>query len=60
VTRETLTVAEAAKVLGIGRGSAYEAVKRGELPVVRLGKRLVVPRAALERLLAGAPAAGQG
>lgn len=51
--RETLTVGEAAKVLGIGRGSAYEAAKRGELPVIRLGKRLVVSRTALERLLAG-------
>lgn len=52
--RETLTVQEAARALGIGRGSAYQAVRRGELPVIRLGKRLVVPRAALERLLASA------
>ena len=53
-TRQTVTVEEAAKLLGIGRGSAYEAVRRGELPAIRLGKRLVVPRAALDRLLASA------
>jgi excisionase family DNA binding protein len=51
MTRETLSVEEAAHVLGIGRGSAYEAVRRGELPAIRIGKRLVVPRAALQRLL---------
>ena len=48
----TLTVAEAAKCLGIGRNSAYEAIARGEIPVVKVGKRLLVPKAALETLLA--------
>ena len=52
--RQTLTIPEAAKVLGIGRASAYSAVRRGELPVIRIGKRVVVPRAALERMLAQA------
>ena len=51
--RQTLTVEEAAKLLGVSRGSAYEAVRSGELPVVRLGRRLLVPRQALDRLLAG-------
>jgi excisionase family DNA binding protein len=57
--RQTLTVEEAARVLGIARGSAYEAAKVGHLPTIRIGRRLLVPRAALERLLAGggAPAA---
>ncbi len=49
--RQTLTVEEAAEVLGIGRNSAYEAIRRGEIPALRLGRRLVVPRRALERLL---------
>ncbi len=48
----TLTVAEAAKCLGICRNSAYEAITRGEIPVIRIGKRLLVPKAALEVLLA--------
>ncbi|MDO8636752.1 MAG: helix-turn-helix domain-containing protein [Dehalococcoidia bacterium] len=49
--RRTFTVQEAAHVLGIGRTSAYEAVRRGDIPVIRVGKRLLVPRAALEKLL---------
>ena len=48
----TLTVDETAKCLGIGRNSAYEAIARGEIPFIRVGKRLLVPKAALEKLLA--------
>ena len=48
----TLTVDETAKCLGIGRNSAYEAIARGEIPVIKFGKRLLVPKAALEILLA--------
>ena len=48
----TLTVDETAKCLGIGRNLAYEAIARGEIPVVKVGKRLLVPKAALELLLA--------
>ena len=48
----TLTVDETAKCLGIGRNSAYEAIARGEIPVIKVGKRLLVPKAALELLLA--------
>lgn len=53
VERETLSVPEAAKVLGISRGLAYEMARVGKLPTIRFGKRLVVPRRALERLLEG-------
>jgi excisionase family DNA binding protein len=49
--RQTITVEEAARLLGIGRTSAYLAVRRGDLPVVRIGRRYVVPRVALERML---------
>ncbi|MBA7639928.1 hypothetical protein ES703_47589 [subsurface metagenome] len=48
----TLSVEEAAKVLGIGRNLCYDRVKTGEIPVIKIGKRLLVPRAALEKLLA--------
>ncbi len=51
--RETLTVEEAAQVLGIGRSCAYEAARQGQIPVVRVGRRFVVPRAALEEFLQG-------
>jgi len=50
--RLTLTVEETAKALGIGRQLAYERVKTGEIPAIKIGRRLLVPRAALEKLLA--------
>jgi len=49
--RLTLTVEEAAELLGISRTLAYELVTRRELPSVCLGRRIVVPRRALEALL---------
>jgi excisionase family DNA binding protein len=51
--RRTYSVEEAAKILGVCRNSAYALAKSGELPTVRLGRRLLVPREALDRLLAG-------
>lgn len=48
---QVFTVDEVAKILRIGRATAYEAVRRGEIPVVKIGRRLLVPRTALERLL---------
>lgn len=50
--RLTITVEEAGKLLGIGRNGAYEAARRGDIPTIRIGKRLLVSRAALERKLA--------
>jgi len=47
----TLSVEEAAKVLGIGRNLCYDRVKTGEIPVIKIGRRLLVPRRALEKLL---------
>ncbi|MQF69591.1 helix-turn-helix domain-containing protein [SAR202 cluster bacterium AD-804-J14_MRT_500m] len=49
--RLVLTVDEVAESLGVGRNTAYEAVHRGEIPALRIGRRILVPRAALERLL---------
>ena len=49
-----LSVPEAAKLLGIGKNLAYEAVQRGEIPSIKVGSRLLIPRVALERLLAEA------
>ncbi len=46
-----LTVEEAAGMLRISRGLAYEMVRTGRLPSIRLGRRLLVPRPALERML---------
>jgi excisionase family DNA binding protein len=52
IQRMTVTVEEAATILGVGRNKAYEAARSGEIPAIRIGKRLLVPRAALKRLLA--------
>jgi len=49
--RLTLTVEECSKVLGIGRQLAYDRIKTGEIPVIKVGRRLLVPRRALEKLL---------
>jgi excisionase family DNA binding protein len=46
-----ISVEDAAHLLGISRGLAYEAARRGELPVIRLGRRLLVPRARLLELV---------
>ena len=47
----TLTVEEAAAALGVGRSTAYELARTGGIPVIRLGRRIVVPTAALAELL---------
>lgn len=47
----TVSVTAAAKRLGISRGSAYKAVRSGELPAIRIGDRMLVPSAALDRML---------
>jgi excisionase family DNA binding protein len=49
--RLCLSVPEAAKLLGISRGLGYELAQTGKLPVIRFGRRLLVPKAALDRLL---------
>lgn len=49
VERETYTIEEAAKILGICRAVAY---RKGVLPTVRIAGRRLVPRRALERMLA--------
>ena len=48
------SVEEAGRVLGLGRAAAYEAARRGQIPTLRIGKRVLVPIRALERLLENA------
>jgi excisionase family DNA binding protein len=47
----TLTVERVAKLLGVGRNAAYEAVASGQLPALRVGRRWVVPTVPFLRLL---------
>lgn len=49
--RPTVSIDEAADFLHIGRSTAYEAARTGELPTLRFGRRLRVPTAALRRML---------
>lgn len=49
--KAVFTVDETAKFLGIGRAGAYQAVAQGTIPSVRIGRRILVPKQALERLL---------
>ena len=48
---DVMSVEEAAQVLRIGRGSVYDAIARGEVPAVRIGRRILIPRARLEAFL---------
>ena len=51
--RQTLTLVEVAQALGVGKSLIYEAARRGDLPVIRIGTRYVMARTALEKLLGG-------
>jgi excisionase family DNA binding protein len=55
--RRVVTLKEAAAILRISRASAYQAAKTKEIPTIRIGRRLLVPLAALERMLSGNAAA---
>ncbi len=50
--KQTLTVPETARVLGIGRHTAYMAVRAGAIPSLKIGRRILVPRQVVERMLA--------
>ena len=51
--RDVMTVAELADRLGISRNHAYARIAAGELPVLRLGRKIVIPIARFEQWLAG-------
>lgn len=51
VERLCLSVPEAAIILGISRGLAYQLARSGELPTLRFGRRLLISKATLERML---------
>jgi hypothetical protein len=52
--RRTITVAEAGRLLGVSRNSAYHYAEAGLLPTLRLGNRLFVLKAPFEKMLEGA------
>lgn len=49
--RLVLSVEETRQQLGLSRGLMYEAIRRGQIPSIRIGRRILIPRVALEKLL---------
>lgn len=47
----TISVPAAGKIFGLSRPSAYEAARRGDIPTIRMGRRLMVPTVKILRLL---------
>jgi excisionase family DNA binding protein len=52
----TVSVPQAGRLLGYSRNTTYEAVQRGEIPAIKIGRKLRVPLAAIERMLSGSSA----
>ena len=48
---KTVSVEEAGRILGLSRHAAYQGVWRGQIPSIRIGRRLLVPIAKLNELL---------
>lgn len=55
--RLTRTVDEVAELLGVSRATAYEGIRTGEIPHIKVGRRILVPRAALAAMLEKAASA---
>jgi len=51
--RLTYDIVEAGRLLGLGRNASYDAAKNKEIPTIKIGRRLLVPKAALDRMLNG-------
>jgi excisionase family DNA binding protein len=53
--RATLRVEEAAALLGISRNGCYDAIARKEIPIIRLGRKILIARRTIERMLGVEP-----
>ncbi len=51
IERRTYNIEEAGRMLGLGKNASYNAAHRQEIPTIKVGGRLLVPKAALDRLL---------
>ena len=50
-TTPTMHVEQAAELFGVSRASAYKGIASGEIPSIRIGKRILVPTAAVLEML---------
>jgi excisionase family DNA binding protein len=55
-----LTPTETAKLLRIGRGTVYEQIRLGVIPSLRMGKKILIPRVALMKMLETVKGGGSG
>jgi excisionase family DNA binding protein len=60
MTRATVSVEEAGRILGLSRNGSYAAAARGEIPVIRVGRKLLVPTYRLLEMLEGDLAGAEG
>jgi hypothetical protein len=51
--RLTYTVPEAGRKAGLGKGASYQAAHEGQMPTIKIGGRLLVPRARWDAILNG-------
>ena len=58
-TKLCYTVPEAAQLLGFSRNFGYELARTGQLPIIRFGKRMLVPKAAFHKMLDELPENGE-
>ena len=56
-SRQTYSIPDAARILGVNRNTAYEAAKRGDIRAIHIGGRILVPKPEIDRLLGVAQAA---
>jgi excisionase family DNA binding protein len=51
IERKTYDIETAGRMLGLGKNASYNAAHRGEIPTIRIGGRILVPKAAFEKML---------
>ncbi len=49
--RRTYDIREAGRMLGLGTNASYAAAHRGQIPTIKIGGRLLVPKVAFDRML---------
>jgi excisionase family DNA binding protein len=49
--RLVYSVEEARQLLGVGKNQCYDAIKRGEIPCIKLGSHILIPKAPFHKLL---------